>query len=119
MTEQQNVPSERLKKIIEEVSEVLEKHDVAGFIALHEPGAGEYKFCLSPSYSCATLDEESGVVRLKAKVADHNGDRQKVIQLQSDTANMLYILGHMTAEQSLNLIDLSEHMDKVSNVEHG
>lgn len=103
----------------EELKPIFKKHDIAGFVALHEPGAVEFSHMLRPSYSCVILDQDTGAARIRARRQDHGGDVEKVQQLKSDTANMLHMLSYIVAREAANLIHLSEYMDKITGAEHG
>ena len=112
-------PSKRLQAIVEELNAVFKKHNIAGFVALHEPGAVEFKHYLTPTYSCVKLDMDTGEARIRARLQDHGGDVEKLQQIKSDTANMLHMLSYIAGHEGMNLITLSEHMDKLTGAEHG
>lgn len=110
--------SPKLKMAMEEIKETLRKHDVAALIVLHKPGFGEYYFKVDTTYSCARLDEKTGLMRIKAKAAELPGGAAQREQLLADTANMFKILcdvGYDTLEMIENV---SKVVDKVVDADH-
>ena len=108
-----NSAETKLKIVAEEIKEILRKHDLAGAVALHSPGHGEYFVHLNPSYSCAYIYNDNEI-RLYSKIEDYKSKSDQ-IQKQSDTANMLKILTDITA---LNFAFLHE-ISKVADIEFG
>lgn len=85
--------SPKLKTAMEEIKQVLAKHDLGAIIVLHTPGFGEYFVKVDPSYSCAAINEANGYIRVKAKLQeDFNGDKKAWKQKVTDTSNMLHVL---------------------------
>lgn len=111
-----NSPETILKIAAEEIKEVLRKHDLAGAVALHTPGHGEYFVHLNPSYSCAYMYNDDQV-RFYCKASDFK-TKQLQIQKMADTSNMLMILTQITAFNFGALHPLSEKFDKETNAEH-
>ena len=106
----------KLKKAAEEIKEILKKHDIAATIALHTPGHTEFLLELTPSYSCATVNQDH--IRFKAKKEDFNNElkRHEVIR---DTSNMMSGLSETVARNAMMLISVSEQLDKITGAEHG
>lgn len=76
---------------MEEIKSILAKNDIAGFILLHSPeGFIEYLNAISPSYSCAFLQD--GQFRVKIKTADLPGGKTQARQLANDTYNMVTLM---------------------------
>ena len=109
--------SPKLKKAMQEIKEILLKHDIAGTVTIHTPGHAEYLNHITPSYSCAKIDETTGKFELKAKKVHfaHEAERQNKL---TATSNMLNLLSDVTAKNVLNLIQASEVTDKFLNAEH-
>jgi hypothetical protein len=105
----------KLKIAMEEIKEILHKHDIAGAIVIHTPGHSEYMTELSPSYSCAKFEGE--YLRIKAKKSDYKTIEawREVVTL---TSNMLHHLSEKTADLSLQLLNASELIDKTVKAEH-
>jgi hypothetical protein len=61
------MPNETLKTVAAEIQALLEKHDLAGMIVLQAPDHLEFLKVLSPSWSVARLNEETGELRIRAK----------------------------------------------------
>lgn len=77
--------SPKLKTAMNEIKQVLKKHDIAGFVMIHSPdGFTEYLNHINPSYSCAFLENDQLRVRLKTSEVG----RVKAQKLASDTFNM-------------------------------
>lgn len=58
--------SPKLKKVMEQIKDLLKENDIAGFVVLHTPGHSEYLNAVSPSYSCAYLQNGDLAFRLKS-----------------------------------------------------
>lgn len=108
--------SPKLKNAAEEIKAILKKYDIAGAIALHTPGNTEFVLELTPSYSCATVNQDH--IRFKAKKEDYNDElkRHKVIE---DTSNMMAGLSETVARNAMMLINVSGQLDKITGAEHG
>lgn len=108
--------SPKLKKAMEEIRQILVKHDIAAFVALHTPGNSEYLNHVNPSYSCAK--HEGDTIRIKAKASDYNGDTDKRNKFISDTANMFHCLSEVVAQNALSLTQLSIKLDEITSATH-
>lgn len=92
--------SPKLRQAMEEIKDVLKKHDIAGLVMLHTPPRhSEYLMHIVPSYSCAKFElKENGAiegVRITAKEAETG--REKRDQMVHDTVNMLHhFVGHLS-----------------------
>lgn len=76
---------------MDEIKQLLKKHDIAAFILLHDPkGFVEYLNHINPSYSCAFL--ENGQFRVKLKAAELPGGKVQAKQLAEDTYNMVTLM---------------------------
>jgi hypothetical protein len=64
------MPDPKLQAIAADIEALLVKHDVAGVVLLNSPTHGEYRYCLSPSWSCASL-KANGEFRVRCKLADY------------------------------------------------
>ncbi len=105
---------------MQEIKEILLKHDIAGVIVLHTPGHSEYLSHLTPSYSCAKLEgRENELIRFRAKAQDFGMNYELRNQKIKDTCNMMRHLSERTGLLSLGLIDASELIDKHAGAEHG
>jgi hypothetical protein len=110
--------SPKLKKAAEEIKQVLMKYDIAGVVALHTPGFGEYITHITPTYSCAKIDELKGAFELRGKKIHFSSPAEHYNKLNS-TCNMLRILSTITGNQALALLKASEVTDEALNAEHG
>jgi hypothetical protein len=107
--------SPKLKNAAEEIKAILKKYDIAGAIALHTPGNTEFVLELTPSYSCATVNQDH--IRFKAKKEDYN-DELKRHNIIKDTSNMMAGLSETVAKNAMMLIIASEQLDKITGAEH-
>lgn len=109
--------SPKLKKAAEEIKQILQKHDIAANVVLHTPGHSEYILHITPTYSCAWI--ENDMIRFRARKEDYNGNvsiRDKKI---ADTANMLKLLSETAGQNALSLLHVSEQFDKIIDANHG
>lgn len=111
--------SPKLKKAMKEIQEILDKHDIAAYVALHTPGHAEYLMHLNPSYSCVRFDQATGEARIRSRVKeDHNGDVKAQENMLKDTANMLGSLSTVVGQNAMSLIQLSEIADEAMGADH-
>ncbi len=103
--------SPKLKRVMSEIKSILQDNDIAGVIVLHTQQHGQYftefMLKLNPSKSCAKV--EAGEIKIQAKKDDPRLEY---------TANMLNMLAETTGHTSLNLIELSEVVDKATGSSH-
>lgn len=107
----------KLKKAAEEIKQILQKYDIAGNVVLHTPGHSEYLLHITPTYSCAWLENDS--VRFRAKKEDYNGNVIVRNQKISDTANMLRLLSDTSGNNALALLQVSDQFDDLISADHG
>jgi hypothetical protein len=108
--------SPKLKKAAEEIKQILLKYDIAANVVLHTPGNSEYLLHITPTYSCAWLENDK--LRFRAKKEDYNGNvmiRDKKI---SDTCNMLRLLADTAAQNALALVHVADYFDKKIGLDH-
>lgn len=106
----------KLKKAAEEIKQVLQKYDIAGNVVLHTPGHSEYLMHITPTYSCAWLENDS--IRFRAKKEDYNGNVIVRNQKISDTANMLRLLSDTAGNNALALLQVSDQFDDLIGADH-
>lgn len=81
--------SPKLKKAMEEIKEVLKKHDIGGIVCLHNPGFQEYVNHLNPSYSAMTLTENESRFQIKGHRKHYFNNTEMRDQKLADTKNMV------------------------------
>lgn len=102
---------------MEELKEILLNYDIAGVITIHTPGHAEYLNHITPSYSCAKINELTGQFELKAAKVHFSNEAERLNKL-TDTCNMLTLLSDVSAKNVMKLIDASDATDKFLNAEH-
>lgn len=108
--------SPKLKKAIEEIKQTLLKYDVAANVILHTPGHSEYLLHITPTYSCAWL--ENDMVRFRARKEDYKGDTMVRDKKIADTLNMLRLLSDTAGKNALALIEVADQFDKIIGANH-
>ena len=108
--------SPKLKKAMQEIKDILHRHDIAGVVVLHTPGNSEYLIELSPSYSAAKIQSD-GVYRIKMTKKEAT-EEQAYIKLK-DTCNMFNMLGTTTLNTGNSLMKTSVELDKLAGADHG
>lgn len=107
--------SPKLKKAMAKIHQILKDEDIAGVVVLHTPQHSEYLTHITPTYSCAEIDEQLGMLLIKGQLIHHNNDKKVQIQKLTDTCNMLHHLGRNTAQLGVMLIQASKQADKSFN----
>ena len=100
--------SPKLKNAMEEIKQVLKKHDIGGLIILHTPGYGEHYIKLSPSYSALELTRKGVIMRAKGK-------SQETIE---NSLNLLKIIIDLGLFQIYPLMGMSKKMDEYYSAEY-
>ena len=101
--------SPKLKIAMDEIKSILKKHDIAGFVVLHTPGFAEYLNNISPSYSCAKL--ENGEMRFKLVTKDVGG-KERAKEIATSTLNMIQILALQISRHAMVYMDAEEKLNK-------
>lgn len=102
---------------MEEIKKILRRHDIGGIITIHTPGFSEYYLHLNTSYSVAKITGNS--IRIRAKIQeDYGGDVEKWKEDVAATLNMLHLLGFTSGQLSMQLLELSEDLDKKVGATH-
>lgn len=102
--------SPKLKKAMEEIKDVLKKHDIAAFVVLHEPSFSEYLNHINPSYSCAFMQD--GQFRVKLKTAELPGGKEQASKLAEGTYNMVNSMTDVIALHAKGYMDFEEMLRK-------
>jgi len=100
--------SPKLKKVAEEIKEILKREDINAIVCLAHETHAEYVFEISNNGSCASWDEITGELRVKALRADFNSQKEqletikrtadhvmglnKVLNMGRDLLNHIYIM---------------------------
>jgi len=80
--------SPRLKEIMAEIKALLQPHDIAAYVILHEPGYSEYLHSISPTWSIIRMEEKG--LRLRSNLEeDYAGDQQAQKLAHNRTANLV------------------------------
>jgi hypothetical protein len=106
--------SPKLKKMIEQIRQILIENDCAGSVVLHTPGFSEYLNHIAPSYSCAKIKD--GAVKVKLVTAEVGKDKAK--EIATNTLNMFYHLAKWTATHDMMYMELEEMLKAKWNGEH-
>lgn len=94
--------SPKLKKAMEQIKQIVKDNDIAAFVVLHdEAGFSEYLNAVSPSYSCATL--EDGNIRFRLKKAEIGEKKAK--QVAQGTYNMVTHFADMIGKHAICYMD--------------
>lgn len=102
--------SPKLKKVMEEIKAIIKKNDIAGFVVLHdEAGFSEYVNQISPSYSCATINEE-GNIRFRLKGAEVGKEKAK--KIAEGTFNMVTHMADVVGRHAMFYIEAQEMLKK-------
>lgn len=108
--------SPKLKEAMAEINQILEKHDIAGAVVLHEIGFSEFLFKIDPSYSCCFF--EGNMLRIRARAADYAGGASERNQKIADTSNMLHHLSETGSHIRETIVELSKKVDALCETDH-
>jgi hypothetical protein len=108
--EKQNY-SPRLREAMAEIRSIIERYDIAANVILHEPGFSEYLQHISPSWSILKFEAAAdGLgVRVRSKLAEYGGDKERQRREVEASVNMLVhfvdVLG-MTQQQLAGVLKM-------------
>lgn len=108
--------SPKLKKAMEQIKQIVKENDIAAFVVLHdEAGFSEYLNAVSPSYSCAILQEDG--VRFRLKGAEVGKERAQ--QIAQETYNMVTHFADMIAKHAMMYMDAQKLLKEKWGGEEG
>jgi len=109
--------SPKLKKVMQQIKQIINDNDIAALVFLHTPGHGEYLVKVDPSYSVAKIENEK--LRVRARLQeDFKGDKTTWLNKTADTSNMLSVLAETCGPVIYGIMQLSESLDKEVNAQH-
>ncbi|RYE17069.1 MAG: hypothetical protein EOP45_16440 [Sphingobacteriaceae bacterium] len=109
--------SPKLKKAMEEIKDILSKHDIAGLVILHTaPGYTEFLNKLDPTYSCIKVTGDQ--IRFKAKLEDYNGDKEAWRKKTTESLNLLASITECGIHVLAPLSHFSDQLTKELQAEH-
>ena len=101
--------SPKLKKAMAEITAVLEKYDIAGFIILTEPGFSEIHTKINPSWSSARVTGQGDNRRIEILgKKSHFKNVQERNKVLSDTCNMVHHMTTLIVSQANGWIGLHD-----------
>lgn len=100
------------------IKQILVEEDIAGHVVLHNaPGSFEVLTKLDPSYS--KLIGLPPVVRLRSKLVDYEGDKDRQRADLQATANMVSGIAELTGATAVQLFELASFINAKTGAEHG
>lgn len=107
--------SPKLKEVMAKIKQILDEEDIAGFVVLHEPGAGEFLLKIDPTYSSAKFEEnlngeiEGIKIEVTPEVIPEKEDRTLALEA---TLNMFQILTTIMGVHTSHLIDITDDLEE-------
>lgn len=90
---------------MEEIKAIVKKYDIAANVILHYPIHVEYLHHIDTSWSCFSVNGDE--LRLKSKLSDYNGDKEKQLKVLNDTVNLVVNIGHILHRDAIMYDDLT------------
>lgn len=115
------VEAERLRQVRAMIEDILREFDICASVVLAgRAGRAEVFSFLNPTWSVVNLKQtpQGDELRIRSKLADYGGDREKQVLHQAWSAGAVSSLGLRTAELALTLVRISEVVDKATGAEH-
>ena len=109
---------QRLKIARAKIEGILKEHDLGAVVVLHTPGMTEFFYDVTPSYSCAWIDEAAHQLRVKSKQEDYAGDKAAQLQDQAATANMMHGLAADLTSAALMFSACAKVINRKLQAEH-
>ena len=114
--------SPKLKEAMAEINAVLERHDIAAHVVLHEPGFSEYLWRIDPSWSVIRFGVESSSVtgfRFRSKLEDYGGDKDLQKREQDASINMIVHFKDMLQRDGVIARNIEEVLKNHIDFEYG
>jgi hypothetical protein len=109
--------SPKLKEVMARISAILAEEDIAAYVVLHEPGFSEYLLAVEPTWSCLRMIGEEGI-RLRSKLEDYGGDRERQHKEIGATINLLRHLADLLPAHGQVFEALHSKVAELMVVEH-
>jgi hypothetical protein len=109
---------QRLKLARAKIEAILKEHDLGGVVVLHTPGMTEFFYDITPSYSCAWIDEAGSQLRVKSKLADYGGDKDAQLRDQAATTNMVHAFASDLRSAAGMFGSIAPFLDRKLRAEH-
>lgn len=109
--------SPKLKETMARINAILAEQDIAGYVVLHEPGFAEYRLAIAPSWSVLQMIGEEGI-RLRSKLEDYGGDRERQRKEIEATTNLLRHLADLLPTHAQVFEALHGKVAELMEVEH-
>jgi hypothetical protein len=109
--------SPKLKEVMARISAILAEEDIAAYVVLHEPGFSECLLAVEPTWSCLRMIGEEGI-RLRSKLEDYGGDRERQHKEIEATTNLLRHLADLLPAHAQVFEALHSKVAELMVVEH-
>lgn len=96
--------SPKLKKAMEEIKDIIKKHDIGAAVYLHTPGFSEHYKNITPSYTCLSYDGNN--VRLRVKASEVGSE--KAHELANDSYNLLTHFATLISNDAVIFMELEQ-----------
>ena len=71
------MPDQKLQEACDEISAILKKHDVAGCVILASPSHMHFRYEITPSWSCAKLQDDNKAIRFMSKRENYSSAQEQ------------------------------------------
>ena len=105
----------KLKEAAAEISGILKKHDIAGYVMLMSETHSEFMFKLDPTWSACIVEDNT--VRIRAKEKEL-GSKEAVHRKAESTAHMLCQMKDLSAYGFKVSDQLISAMETVYEIDH-
>lgn len=125
-----DMPDDRTvpEKAIDEIKEVLERHDCAGLVVVASKDQVAFVRKIDPTWSCAWMEPVPGdtdgkvTVRIRSKLEEYGGDKERQkAEIEATTGMFIAFMGWAegTREQMLQITTmLGRHYPEILHSEH-
>lgn len=104
-----------------EIEQTLKKHDIAGWVVLHNaPGEVEVFSRLDPSYSVLRPQTVEGgmSIRVLSRLSDYNGNKERQMHDLAATASMAHCFAETLSVTAVNMTELTKVIDRETGAKH-
>jgi len=98
---------------MEQIKQILQENDIAGFVVIHTPGFSEYLNKLDTSYSAARLENDG----IKFRIKSAEIGKEKAKQMATDTVNLFTHLAKQVGHHAMFYLEAEKMLIERYNPE--
>lgn len=108
--------SKKLQLAMSEIKEILQRHDIAGYVVLYESHLSAYLLEITPSWGVTFVQD--GGIRFRSKLEDFAGDRNAQRKATELSVGMLRHFADLTMRDASVFETILRELNRRLDIEH-